>query len=438
MTSFVMNFVLQTVECLVCFSFYESITKLGKGMLKRFLAIFVLYIIMYGVNIVFDYNIVVNTVAMVAFHIMLTLVVYKQKFVFSFVYSALITSLVTITEFSAITIASIIFKSEIMDFTDNMLSYVVVIVLSKSLLFTVLRIIGSVINRFRQNEKINPVFLAYPFSLLVVLTAVGLIAAEFEFNETLKLILSVSVIVLTFSVILTCIFQQRLSQTEQELFELKAITQKNEMDNTYLEILERQNEELQLYVHDTKKHMGNIYGIADDADKTREYIQGMLEELDGMNRIGKTNNKLLDLIVAKYDYLCEKYQINFEKNIHYTKLDFLADNDITAIFNNLLDNAVEAAAQSQEKYINLSINCFDDMLHIIIENISDFAPVTENRKLVTTKPQRRLHGLGFKSVMRSVKKYKGDVFWDFDKDQKLFTVSIIFSGISKLSPSTEQ
>ena len=138
MTSFVMNFVLQTVECLVCFSFYESITKLGKGMLKRFLAIFVLYIIMYGVNIVFDYNIVVNTVAMVAFHIMLTLVVYKQKFVFSFVYSALITSLVTITEFSAITIASIIFKSEIMDFTDNMLSFVVVFVLSKSLLFTVL------------------------------------------------------------------------------------------------------------------------------------------------------------------------------------------------------------------------------------------------------------------------------------------------------------
>jgi sensor histidine kinase regulating citrate/malate metabolism len=238
--------------------------------------------------------------------------------------------------------------------------------------------------------------------------------------------MSVSIIILTFSVVITCLLQQEYAKNEKELFELKSLQQQQELDNTYFELLEHQNNELQTFVHDTKKHLANLYELY-DVNNAREYIKTLVEDIDETNRIGKTSNRFLDLIINKYDFLCNKNGIDFEKNIHKSNLEFISDNDLTVIFNNLLDNAIEASKLCDNKYISLSINQVENIMLIDLLNSCSTPPVSQKNILITTKKEKSIHGYGFKSITRAVKKYKGDIEWEYKPDNKEFLVSILFT-----------
>lgn len=420
------NFVLQAIECLVTFSFYESITEYKNHTVNRFAIMFGGYVAMFVVNIAFGYNIVINSAAMILFHFAFAKFLYNRKLVFSCLYAALITALVTITEFSAANLIALWFNTAPKEFTSSILIYTILIIFSKSFLYILLRIISSLINKIRGNEQVSAIFLTYPVSLLIILTIVTIITDGIEISNEKKLFLSAAMLFLAFSILATCVFQQVSSRRDRELAELKAAKQKQEMDEIYFDLLEHQNEELQYFVHDTKNHLLNIYNVSDDPQKTQEYIKTLIHDLDEANRIGKTSSKMLDLILSKYAFLCEKKSVKFIRDIHKSDLDFIKDSDLTSIFNNLLDNAVEAAQDSKEKSISLSINSIGNMIHVDLRNSCDAAPVTQNKRLVTRKTDKGLHGYGYKSVARTVKKYGADIAWDYSEENKEFSVSIIF------------
>lgn len=430
MHSTLLNILLQIIEALISFSFYESICKTEKKS-KNLVFIVFGYIIMCVFNLVFNYNFIINLLLLVLFQFLFSRFLYKQTAPFSLLYAVLITCLVLITELSVSNIIAFISNGETRDFIEDTYKYILLIVFSKSLLFVILKIITEIINRFMSNRKLNFIVLVYPVSLLLIL-------ADFLFvscytspsNETL-LLLSISSLVLVFAVITTCILQQKQSQKEEELTELRAFQQKQELNITYFDLLEHQNEELQVFVHDTKKHYRTLYDLAENPIKLKEYIEGFVSDLEYADQIGKTSNKLLDLIISKYNYICEKKGITFEKNIHQSNLSFISDNDLTSIFNNLFDNAVEAANNSQNKSIFFGLNKVSNMLLVDITNSCDTPPIVKNHKLISTKKDSILHGYGFKSICRAVKKYNGDIEWEYKSETQEFVVSIIFPFDSK-------
>ena len=83
---------------------------------------------------------------------------------------------------------------------------------------------------------------------------------------------------------------------------------------------------------------------------------------------------------------------------------------ITALFENLLSNALEAASLSQDRYIELSIvrNMEQNTLTISVINSCDQKPDTEkDGTYKTAKKKAGFHGIGLKSINRVVKKYNG-------------------------------
>lgn len=107
-------------------------------------------------------------------------------------------------------------------------------------------------------------------------------------------------------------------------------------------------------------------------------------------------------------------------------MSFIADNDLTSIFNNLLDNAVDATKRSSTKEISLAINSFGSMMTVDLSNSCDIPPTLKNGKLVSTKKDQELHGYGFKSISKALKKYDGDIEWYYNEKDKTFNISIIF------------
>ena len=88
---------------------------------------------------------------------------------------------------------------------------------------------------------------------------------------------------------------------------------------------------------------------------------------------------------------------------------------ITALYGNLLSNAVEGAEGSRGRTVELRVTNHDQGIVISLVNDCDTAPRTDGfGRLVTKKTDTQAHGVGLKSIERVVRRYGGvqTVYYD--------------------------
>ena len=88
----------------------------------------------------------------------------------------------------------------------------------------------------------------------------------------------------------------------------------------------------------------------------------------------------------------------------------MEDMDISALFGNMLDNAIESVCRqkNQEKrLIGLYVTREKQFLRIRTENYCEEKLEFRNGLPVTTKADKHLHGYGMKSIRTIVEKYGG-------------------------------
>lgn len=414
---------LQFVEGLISFEFYESIAPTKKK-LRNFVLITVGYMIMCGINLAFDYNVIVNIIVLTSFQFLFSHFLYKLKWVFSLFYSILFTCLVTLTELIVLEIDAFTSGGSSRDFINDASSYIILTVLCKSLLFLFIKIISLVINKFHSNDKAHIISLIYPFSLLIVITIFGLVSYYGNPSEKLRLLIAISAIILTALVIGTCILQQKQLQNETELVELRAIKQAQETDNKYFEILEHQNNSLMVYAHDTKNHLQAIRNMTDD-ENIIEYLERLTADLNKYSRHASSGNHNLDVIINKYITECEIKGVEFTYDVRLSNLSGVQMFDLVSILGNLLDNALESAEKSEEKSIHFQTDHRNTYDVIIVTNSCDTKPVTQGNVLKSSKANKKQHGLGIKSIKSSLKNYSGDYNWEYDEKNKEFISTVM-------------
>lgn len=423
MNTAILNVLLQFVEGLISFKFYESIAPTKKK-LRNFALITVGYMVMCAINLALDYNFIVNIIVLTSFQFLFSHFLYKLKWVFSLFYSILFTCLVTITELIVLEIDAIISGGSSRDFINDASSYIILIILSKSLLFVLLKMIAFIINKFHSNDKAHIISLIYPFSLLIVITIFGLVSYYGNPSEKLRLLIAISAIILTALVIGTCILQQKQLQNETELVELRAIKQAQETDNKYFEILEHQNNSLMVYAHDTKNHLQAIRNMTDD-ENIIEYLERLTADLNKYSRQASSGNHNLDIIINKYITECEIKGVEFTCDVRLSNLSGVQMFDLVSILGNLLDNALESAEKSAGKSIYLQTDHRNTYDVILVTNSCDTKPVTQGNALKSSKANKKQHGLGIKSIKSALKNYSGDYNWEYNEQNKEFISTVM-------------
>lgn len=379
---------------------------------------------MCAINLAFDYNVIVNIIVLTSFQFLFSHFLYKLKWVFSLFYSILFTCLVTLTELIVLEIDAFTSGGSSRDFINDASSYIILTVLCKSLLFLFIKIISLVINKFHSNDKAHIISLIYPFSLLIVITIFGLVSYYGNPSEKLRLLIAISAIILTALVIGTCILQQKQLQNETELVELRAIKQAQETDNKYFEILERQNNNLMVYAHDTKNHLQAIRNMTDD-ENIIEYLERLTDDLNKYSRQASSGNHNLDVIINKYITECEIKGVEFTYDVRLSNLSGVQMFDLVSILGNLLDNALESAEKSTGKSINLQTDHRNTYDVIIVTNSCDTKPVAQGNVLKSSKANKKQHGLGIKSIKSSLKNYSGDYNWEYNEQNKEFISTVM-------------
>lgn len=228
--------------------------------------------------------------------------------------------------------------------------------------------------------------------------------------------------------LLAFVYYQKVIKRQERLNELETEKMYYDLNNTYFQLLQHQNEELQMIFHDTKHHYLAISSF-DNIEDVRKYIDKIYPNIESNNKLNISNNRILDLILNKYIVLCKKGGIQFDYEVKTANLDYIDDDQLSIILNNLLDNAVEAASKSKEKIVELSIRHINDMDLLSVVNSCDVSPKSSGKQLLTSKQNALKHGFGTKIVKRNAKQNNGNFEWNYDEKEKRFHSTILFQPV---------
>ena len=176
----------------------------------------------------------------------------------------------------------------------------------------------------------------------------------------------------------------------------------------YLTQAKKYDQTIQI-LHDVNKHIKAIEGLygAEQEKTAGEYATKIRELLKPLIPVQYTENPILNILLTDKESVMREKGISVTIKIDNVNLNFIEPIDITTIFGNLLDNAIEATEKLKgEKYICIKIGSYHKMIVVSIENNCNEVK-WKNGFPVSNKGKNG--GIGLLNVQSSIKKYDGDL-----------------------------
>lgn len=376
------------------------------------------------INLFLSNIIWLNALYFLVINVLFGFICYRIKFTRLIFYSTLLDIFSTALEFTTIFLVSAITNTDTKAYLSQNNMLILELAISKLLYFMICNITARLVKTEKLNIKFPLVLYMYPITVISGLLVFWDICVNSDIIYRQKIALAVISLALFFSVVLLFIMYQHNIEKENKLFILQNEIDKKEIDKTYYDILEKQNQDLMIYAHDAKKHLSAINEINDNP-VISDYIDNMTEALKAYSKVSHTGNHIFDVILNKYTTECEIKNIDFSYDVKLCNLDFIENYELVTILGNLLDNSIRAAGNTANAFISLYTHYKNTYAVLEIVNSCNTPPIFSDSELLTTKENKTHHGLGIKSVKRAIKKYSGDMDWKYDDIDNTFTVTLM-------------
>ncbi|BCJ92551.1 hypothetical protein acsn021_01200 [Anaerocolumna cellulosilytica] len=193
----------------------------------------------------------------------------------------------------------------------------------------------------------------------------------------------------------------------------------------YAEQEEKYNESVKI-LHDVNKHLKMIENMyqAKEGKIAITYTQEISNMLLPLAMEEYTNNPLLNVLLNDKKKIASYRNIAFNLQIGMVDLSFMEPMEVTTIFGNLLDNAIEACDMVIiNKYIDMKLDGYQDFIVTNISNSSMPIEKWHHGKPVSRKGKD--HGIGLLNVENIVRKYNGSMV--LEEENQKFSCKIIFN-----------
>ena len=414
------------IEMVISYIFFSSMSRATMKSLRIIFIGSLLFSCASGVNIIFQNDGLINGLTTFLVNIAFSVFCFDCPIQKSLFYTAILAVLNTALEVAIISVSSYIVGDSFSGYNNNFLLFVFQAITIKTMYFLIVLVLIKMIRPGDTQNSIPLEFFVFPVLTAVCQAIFWYICVQLDTFHEVQFLLSIASGCLFIATVLLFFAYSHQVKKDRQTLQIQSELDRLQTEQSYYQILDQQNQQLMIYAHDAKKHLAAIQALNEDP-KISGYVTKLSEQLKDYSRSRTSGNKLLDVMLHKYEIDCKMREIAFEYDVKTCNLSQLEDIDLVAILGNLLDNAVTAAEQSTEKYISLSTVYRNRYSVIIVSNSCDTPPKQSGNRLISTKSGTGLHGFGLKSVAAAIHKYDGDYEWDYDADKRTFTVTVMVS-----------
>lgn len=425
---FAVTIIVYFFEMLTSFCYFSKIyEKKKKSNLKILLIGLLLFIPISFIFKIFG-NEIINLTLFFIVNVAFALICFNITLKNAAIQSIILDALMFSTEILTIFMLSAIFSFPTDKYKNDIHIFIIVASICKLLYFVSSQLLSFIVIKIgHKNNSIKQFLPLFIFPMLTIASSTVFLFMALNDNMRLpyKIATSVICVLYIFASVFIFVYYQMLANKEEKINELESEKRLYNLNNTYLDILQHQNNELQMIFHDTKNHYMTLNSFDNIAD-VRLYISKIYPKLEEKNIIKISNNKILDLIISKYIVACKNNNIKFNYEVKTANLDYIDDTELSILLNNILDNAFEAALISNDKQIEFSLRHINNMDLLSVVNSCDNPPKHINKQLITTKFDSSNHGFGTKIIMKHAKINNGKYDWFYDNEEHRFHLTILF------------
>ena len=420
------------IEAVITYQYGANLFVARHSAKRRLIMLGILYTILTGAY--FFNNVWLNMILYFAANYIYLFFQYTGKHGVSLLHSAILTSIMSSCEIVILFIINR-FAPNYYSNSGMSVNVLLLIIFSKTLFFIVTYLITYAFKSQKgtddQFEKGNLLLMIIPVTTMFVIFTFLNISDTYELKFYLDWMISLSALFLLGSNLLIFGINQYNQKKSREHSETELLLQKEGSLTEYYKLLLSQNEDQSILVHDLKKHLHSIDYLNDlnEREKIKEYIDQLLSSADLKEQRKISDRDILNAVILGYCRECTEKGIDFLTDIRSGAVDFLSDSEITALFCNLLDNAIEASAGIPKAYIELNVRKKDNTPFVLVSMINmcrENPYSNSNKDLRTSKPDKLHHGFGLKSISRIVDTHQGDIQMRYDESSSVFHTIITF------------
>lgn len=301
---------------------------------------------------------------------------------------------------------------------------VVVVIVSKIVLFYTTRIILRHKNNNLCATKLN-------IFMLVIIPCISIIALASLMkvtllNDEMTAYITIGIGCILLANIMTYYFFTVISKEYETKLKIQLLEQQNENAKKNIENADAFIKQMKSVRHDIKNQLIVISGYLDKnkIEEAKKYINSLNENCPpNIHEYINTGNETFDAIANSKIALCTQKNIFMTVSIMEDSLNGMDAIDISILFGNILDNAIEAAEKTKSRRITVDIQTKGEYLSILVSNSIQESVLENNSRLETSKGNKESHGIGIKSIKAIVKKYDGML--QFFEEQNEFCCHIL-------------
>ena len=422
------------VYYLFCFFFFfftlwqysSSLFSARKRTLTRIIALCGLYFILFFVSLY--ESVWLNTAFYFVLNLIFLFTQYDLNIYTGLFHSSTLTAVMGMSELMVYGITKY-FAPHFLENGRNFLHLFFYSVFSKLIFFSVIYILTHLMqNQEKSREQYDKSVFLLAFiplsSVFIMLTFIS-IGTAFSLSPSLDWMITAGAVLLLSSNLLMFGMSQYHQKKNEEFTQMQLLLQQESDRAQYYEMLLMQNENQRILIHDIKKHLQSIAMLNEqrEHDKIDAYIRQLILSSNLKEASRLCDHELLNSILCRYMQQCIKDHITLHADIRSRTVDFIASNDLTSLFCNLLDNAIEAAGVVPDSFIEINTSKRKKTPFVVITVINSCRTnpfLSNGRQLCTQKSDKRRHGFGLKSIRRTVQKYHGSMQMYYNDDTFTF------------------
>lgn len=181
---------------------------------------------------------------------------------------------------------------------------------------------------------------------------------------------------------------------------------------------------LNMKFHDMKNQLLSMKSMDEkNRIKTADEIE---KSIDIYSDIARTGNEAMDIVITQKSLLCSSKKIRFTYILDGSACRFMSSTDITSLYGNIIDNAIEACEKEEGDFRLIKLKtCRQDGFLLIQEENYCHNPVSFGKDglPLSNKADRNLHGFGTKSIRYIVEKYSGQL--NLRQEDGVFYLSLL-------------